>query len=762
MAMQVDNLLPMKMGAESSRRHDAVAADFPTSDFNIRPGNSRFKVLGLLLAGGLAGTSLVSGADVLPDIPRGTIALQLTAVATGLGAPDYAISAPGDASRLFVLEQKGLVLIMKNGALLATPALDIQSLMTGSFNPSTANDERGLLGIAFHPGFNTPASPGYHTLYTYNSQPIGTTAPTYPAPNVGTQSYKNVVNEWKLNSTNPDIIDPLTRREVISFGKATGANNHNGGTVAFGPDGYLYLGLGDGGNANDFGASHIEPGGNAQNLTTPLGKMLRFDPLDPSLTSGSADPISGNGRYRIPTTNPFQGVGQIPEIYAYGFRNPYRFSFDRLNGQLIVADVGQNNIEEIDRVTLGGNYGWAVKEGDFLFNRLSGPGVSAGSVGVRSPGSPSGLIDPITGTLGTLEYDHGDGISIIGGFVYRGSLMPELYGKYVFGDLALHNNMQRADGRLFYADLDTGLIKEFLLPQFVTTYLPNGLTVHGFGEDSNGELYALVTNTPANGSGGIIYSLKSAPVIWSGAAITFSKTAGADWTMAQNQDRITDAVWLTRAGSQGIFNIKSETLFSHLVSPARTEWATGTTANYATLTYTNWETWTGGSGGGPPGKVGENAVLHLLDGNIYIDIKFTAWGASGSGGAFSYLRSTSPLEAWRQQYFGIPTNTGNAADSFDFDNDGLVNIVEYAFGLNPVSGSSAALPQPQLLAGVFGVSFTQPSGVSGITYKAEWSNSLASGSWAAIADTGTGATHTFNLPAGTDPRVFFRYIVTVP
>jgi len=259
------------------------------------------------------------------------------------------------------------------------------------------------------------------------------------------------------------------------------------------------------------GASHIEPGGNAQNLSTPLGKMLRFDPLEPSLTPGSPDVVSANGRYRIPAGNPFQGAGQVPEIYAYGLRNPYRFSFDRVNGDLIQADVGQNNIEEIDRITLGGNYGWAIKEGDFLFNRTNGPAGAAGTIGAppgnRSPGAPAGLIDPISGPQGTLEYDHNDGISITGGFVYRGAAMPELYGKYIFGDLALRSSPVRADGRLFYADLQTGLISVFQLSQFGSEILPNGLTVHGFGQDADGELYVLVTNTSANGSGGILYKI---------------------------------------------------------------------------------------------------------------------------------------------------------------------------------------------------------------------------------------------------------------
>ncbi|MBI4578378.1 MAG: PQQ-dependent sugar dehydrogenase, partial [Planctomycetes bacterium] len=453
-------------------------------------------------------SSALAQQDVLPDIPKGTIAVHLDPIATGMAAPLYGISPPGDTERLFVLEQNGLVRLIQNGTLVPTPALDIQSRVQPPLNAGNANDERGLLGITFHPGFNNPASPGYRTLYTYHSEliPEGSVV-TYPAPNNAPQNYKNVVAEWKMSAGNPNIIDPASRRELISFGKNAG--NHNGGTVAFGPDGYLYLAPGDGGNANDVGPSHIEPGGNAQNLSTPLGKMLRIDPVLPSLTPGSTDPASSNGQYRIPTDNPFQGAGQVPEIYAYGFRNPYRFAFDRVdlggNGDLILADVGQRTIEEIDRVVLGGNYGWAVKEGDFLFNRADG------TVGERSPGIPDGLIDPISGPLGTLEYDHGDGISITGGFVYRGTAIPELYGKYVFGDLALRNLPPRVDGRLFYADLENGTIHEFLLPQFAEGILPDGLTVHGFGEDAFGELYAMVTNTPANGTGGIVYKFVPEP-----------------------------------------------------------------------------------------------------------------------------------------------------------------------------------------------------------------------------------------------------------
>jgi len=445
---------------------------------------------------------------ILPAITHGDIAIRLLPVATGLSAPDYGISAPGDASRLFVVEQNGLLRVLQNGSLQATPALDLRALVAPPLVPGNANDERGFLGLAFHPGYNTPGSLGYGTLYTYTSEAIAPgTLPTYSAPNGAVQNYRNVVSEWKINPANPGLVDPASRRELLSIGKNAG--NHNGGTIAFGGDGYLYLGLGDGGNANDVGPSHLEPGGNAQNLSTPLGKVLRIDPIAPALTAGSANALSANGQYRIPVGNPFQGAGQVAETFAYGFRNPYRFSFDRTDlggtGDLILADVGQRNVEEIDRVVAGGNYGWAVKEGDFLFDRATG------NVGARSPGSPGGLIDPISGPLGTLEYDHGDGISITGGFVYRGTAIPALFGKYVFGDLALRNAPPRVDGRLFYADLASGEIDEFLLPQFAAGKLPDGLTVHGFGQDARGELYAMVTNTPANGSGGIVYQLAAVP-----------------------------------------------------------------------------------------------------------------------------------------------------------------------------------------------------------------------------------------------------------
>jgi hypothetical protein len=300
--------------------------------------------------------------------------------------------------------------------------------------------------------------------------------------NAPLQVYMNVINEWKISSTNANVVDPSSRWAILSFGKI--AQNHNGGTCTFGPDGYMYLALGDGGDFNDVGASHL-PGGNAQNLSTPLGKMLRFDPLNPALNPSSSDPISPNGQYRIPTSNLFQG-GQLPEIYAYGLRNPYRFCFDPISGDLIEADVGRNNIEEINRILPGHNYGWAIKEGDFLFNMATGT-FGIPPQGNRIQGAPPELTDPISGKMGTLEYDPNNGISITGGFVYRGAGTLEPYGKYIFGDLALVPSPVRINGRLFYADLQTGEMQVFTLPQFGSEILPNGLTVHGFGQDGNGE-----------------------------------------------------------------------------------------------------------------------------------------------------------------------------------------------------------------------------------------------------------------------------------
>jgi plastocyanin/glucose/arabinose dehydrogenase len=427
---------------------------------------------------GMVGTVNVAAATSSPTpIPKGSARIQLSPAATNLTAPGGAVS-PGDGSgRLFIVQQTGQVLILKGGVVGSTPFLDVSSRLV-SLSPSY--DERGLLGFAFHPDFNNSNAPGFHKIYTYTSEPVNGTA-DFTVPDTSPFDNQSVIAEWQVSSSNPDAIDPTTRREIVRIDHPE--SNHNAGQLAFRPsDHYLYISEGDGGAANDVGAGH-NPGGNAQDKSVVLGKVLRIDPLDPSLTTGSADAVSANGKYRVPHTNPFVGMtGAVAEIYAYGLRNPYRFSFDATLDQLIIGDVGQNNVEEFDLGASGKNYGWNKKEGSYLFNPANGS-IST------DPAPDSSLTEPVG------EYSHTDGSAIIGGFVYRGALLPGLTGKYIFGDLALGSN-----GRLFYADLTTGVIQEFHIGLPDTSL---GLYLKGFGQDSKGELYALAdSNIGPSGTGG--------------------------------------------------------------------------------------------------------------------------------------------------------------------------------------------------------------------------------------------------------------------
>ena len=269
--------------------------------------------------------------------------------------------------------------------------------------------------------------------------------------------------------------------------------------------------IGDGGNANDVGASHIEPGGNAQNLTTPLGKMLRIDPLNPALTAGSPDPVSANGQYRIPAGNPFQAAGQVPEIYAYGFRNPYRFAFDRTNGDLILADVGQNNIEEIDRVMIGGNYGWAVKEGDFLFNRTD-PG--AGTIGVRSPGRPRRTDRPDLRHAGarssttTATASRSPAASSTAAPRSRSCSASTSSATWRCAPVARRTARRRPAVLRRPRDRRDQRVPAPAVRQRHPAQRADRARLR---RGRRGELYALVTNTPANGTGGIVYQITAVP-----------------------------------------------------------------------------------------------------------------------------------------------------------------------------------------------------------------------------------------------------------
>ena len=222
--------------------------------------------------------------------------------------------------------------------------------------------------MAFHPGFDDPTSPGFRTLYTYNSEATSRPADFSTIPTGSNPNHQSVISEWKVSATNPNQVDVSSRREVMRIDQPQA--NHNGGALAFSPvDGQLYISLGDGGGANDAKGrpndiGHTRPQGNGQDTTNVLGDILRINPL-----ATGAGNLSANGQYRIPTDNPYVGADPgVDEIFASGLRNPFRMSFDALTGDLIVGDVGQNALEEVNIVTKGGNYGWNLKEGSFLFD----------------------------------------------------------------------------------------------------------------------------------------------------------------------------------------------------------------------------------------------------------------------------------------------------------------------------------------------------------------------------------------------------------
>jgi glucose/arabinose dehydrogenase len=333
-------------------------------------------------------------------------AITLTLVAGGFNHP-VAIANAGDGSgRLFIVEQGGLIKILRNGQVSATPFLDLTSQVTQS------GGEQGLLGLAFPPGFATRNS--FYVDYT-NRSGVGNTV----VARVGV-------------STDPDRADPASRAELLTFTQPF--TNHNGGQLAFGPDSLLYIGSGDGGSEGD-------PQGNGQSLSVLLGKILRLDVLN------------GTNPYGIPAGNPFGN-----EIWAYGLRNPWRFSFDHLTGDLYLPDVGQDQVEEVNFQPAGSgagaNYGWNVMEGNSCF---ANPTCSS-----------AGLTLPVT------QYLHGSGdCAVVGGYVYRGT-NPALRGVYFYGDFC--------SGRVWGLQQNGGSWMNGLVDD--TTF-----SISTFGEDEAGELY---------------------------------------------------------------------------------------------------------------------------------------------------------------------------------------------------------------------------------------------------------------------------------
>jgi glucose/arabinose dehydrogenase len=341
-------------------------------------------------------------------------AQRLVPVASGLDQP-IALTHAGDGSgRLFVAEQGGLVRVIADAAVQSEPYLDLRARTAG-------RGERGLLGLAFHPDFGRTGR-----LYVHYTDREGNT----------------VVSELRAEPPSAATVDVATERVVLTLAQPFG--NHNGGQIAFGPDGFLYVGLGDGGSGGD-------PLGAGQDLGTPLGAILRID-------------VDGPPPYAVPADNPFVGVaGARPEIWASGLRNPWRFSFDRATGDLWIADVGQNAVEEVNLQPAsspgGENYGWRIMEGDRCF----APPRDCDAGGLTAP---------------VLTYTHasGWGRSVTGGYVYRGQDVEGLAGRYVFGDYV--------SGRVFVAEARGGAWHARVL-------LQAAFRVSSFGEDERGELYVV-------------------------------------------------------------------------------------------------------------------------------------------------------------------------------------------------------------------------------------------------------------------------------
>jgi len=434
----------------------------------------------------VAGLSL-TGCDKIHDhIPAPTDKVDLELIADGFVSPIGVVSVPDESDRLFVIDQVGKIWIINgSGTRLATPFLDLSSSLV-SLMPGY--DERGLLGLAFHPDFKSNGR-----LFVYYQLPprAGGPEPGEPWDNLSR------ISEFKVSAADPDLVDMGSEKVVLEWDDPQ--FNHNGGTLAFGPDGYLYISIGDGGGADDVGPGHVDDwyaanaGGNGQDISENFfGNILRLDI--------NASP------YGIPQDNPFVNKPGQEEIYAFGFRNPFRFSFDMGGShQLFLGDAGQALYEEIDVVTKGGNYGWNVKEGTHCFNAANDDTLLPSCPDVDNLGNP--LIDPVIEMVNKANpMGGGRTLTIIGGNVYRGSEIRGYDGKYIFGSFG--QTFTAPDGELFISTPDgPGLwhFDEIKLKSF-----PNDLGnyVKGFGQDQGGEIYVTgSTQLGPSGTTGKVFKL---------------------------------------------------------------------------------------------------------------------------------------------------------------------------------------------------------------------------------------------------------------
>lgn len=410
--------------------------------------------------------------DEAPPSNSVAAGVDISMVAENLVSPVALAEAPDGRGRLFVVDQIGKIWIIEpDGQKMDYPFLDISSKLVTLMQPY---DERGLLGLAFHPDYERNGK--FYVFYTAPPREGGPD-PSTPWDNL------TRVSEFTVFASNTSLADINSEKVILELDHPQ--FNHNGGTIAFGPDGYLYISIGDGGGSDDNAPGHVadwydvNAGGNAQNTEANLmGKILRID-----VNSGSP--------YGIPADNPFVDKDGLDEIYAFGFRNPYRFSFD-MGGtnQLLAGDAGQVLYEEIDDVVKGGNYGWNIKEGTHCFNTDDRTMERADCPDTDADGNP--LIDPVIEINNHSNPAGGNATAIVGGHVYRGSAIPEMDGKYIFGVFSqdedggpngkIFSAMPAASGMWDVEDLDPISTPDHL-----------GMYLKGFGQDLDGEVYLLTT-----------------------------------------------------------------------------------------------------------------------------------------------------------------------------------------------------------------------------------------------------------------------------
>ncbi|MFB3764735.1 MAG: sorbosone dehydrogenase family protein [Methanotrichaceae archaeon] len=441
------------------------------------------------LAAGFNGTKSIT--KLTPPSGSFNPTIGVRVVADGLTAPMTAASPNDGTGRLFIVDQVGTVRILyANGTFLKDPFLDISGKMV---KLSPGYDERGLLGLAFDPDFKNNSR-----VFVYYSIPLRSSASK-------DWNHTNQLSEFTVSKNNPNKVDMDSEKMIMQVDLPY--MNHNGGQIRFGPDGYLYIPTGDGGRADDTGIGHTPVIGNAQDLTKPLGKVLRID----------VNNASGGKPYSIPSDNPFLSNKSIqPEIYAYGLRNPAFASFDASSGLMFVGNAGQELFESIYIIVKGGDYGWNIREGTHCFdpNKPAQPPANCRTTGYTG----EQLIGPI------VELGHDIGQTIVGGFVYRGKALPDFQGRYIFGDWSSYTPLD--NGTLLVATPPSGW--KWSMPATANSLTPSdvqmwptevirvagnssdriGAYVRGFGEDSDHEIYIMTSqNGGPSGATGKVYKI---------------------------------------------------------------------------------------------------------------------------------------------------------------------------------------------------------------------------------------------------------------